>query len=268
MISPLTKHRIKRVIGALGIRVRPGNNGHPDLRSFLRHLRALGFRPSTVFDVGVADGTLDLYITFPDARHILVEAMEEFRPALEFLCRRFNATYVIAAAGCKNGEIQVAYTSDLHASSILTPNGQSGPFPGAVRSVPLFTLDHLAEENHAAGPFLIKVDTQGSELTVLEGAGRILEDTAVVILETSLFRTHAKRPILDEVIAFMKDRGFLPYDFFGAHGRPLDGALTQIDVAFVKTEGPFRASQQYISPEQAEAYRNSFISRLRRKFRV
>jgi len=268
MISPLTKYRIKRVIGALGIRVRPGNAGHPDLRSFLRHLRALGFRPSAVFDVGVADGTLELYITFPEARHILVEAMGEFRPALDFLCRRFNATYVIAAAGRENGETQVAYTSDLHASSTLTPNGQSGSSPGSVRSVPLYTLDHLAEENHAVGPFLIKVDTQGSELAVLEGAGRILEDTAVVILETSLFRTHAKRPILDEVIAFMKERGFLPYDFFGTHGRPLDGALTQIDVAFVKADGPFRASQQYISPEQAEAYRNSFISRLRRALRV
>lgn len=255
-------------MGALGIRVRPGNAGHPDLRSFLHHLRALGFRPSTVFDVGVADGTLELYALFPEARHILVEAMEEFRPALEFLCRHYNATYVIGAAGRENGEVQVAYTSDLHASSTLTPDGQSGSFPSAVRAIPSFTLDHLAEQNRAAGPFLIKVDTQGAELRVLEGAGRVLEDTAVVVLETSLFRTHAQRPILDEVITFMKERGFLPYDFFGAHGRPLDGALTQIDVAFVKTDGPFRASQQYISPEQAEAYRNSFISRMRRTLRV
>jgi hypothetical protein len=43
----------------------------------------------------------------------------------------------------------------------------------------------------------------------------------------------------------MKDRGFVAYDLFGAHTRPLDGALAQVDIVFVKERGRFRQSHVY-----------------------
>jgi hypothetical protein len=43
----------------------------------------------------------------------------------------------------------------------------------------------------------------------------------------------------------MRERGFVAYDIFGGHTRPLDGALGQIDMAFVRESGRFRTHHAY-----------------------
>ena len=267
LISPPNKYRIKRVISALGIRVRPGAKPRADLRGFLVHVRSLGFSPATVIDVGVADGTIELYSTFPGAFHLLVEPAREFEGALQFICRHYNAAYVIAAATDEDGEATLRCTSDLHGASTIEDTGASAQ-PRFSRVVPAFTLDTLAEEHSTRGPYLIKADTQGTELTVLDGAKRLLAETEIVVLEVSLFRFGASAPVLDEVISYMKTRGFVVYDVFGGHGRPLDGALAQVDIAFVKEAGQFRASHLYYSEEQARAYNNSLVCRIRKRLNV
>jgi hypothetical protein len=50
---------------------------------------------------------------------------------------------------------------------------------------------------------------------------------------------------VDEVLAFMAERDFFPYDVFGGYNRPLDNALAQLDIAFVKREGPFRCDHRF-----------------------
>ena len=37
------------------------------------------------------------------------------------------------------------------------------------------------------GPYLLKIDVQGAELDVLEGAQNLLKDTEAVVLEVSMF---------------------------------------------------------------------------------
>jgi len=111
---------------------------------------------------------------------------------------------------------------------------------------------------------LLKADTQGTELDVIAGAEGILPETAVIVLETSLFHFAAGRPDFGEVVEAMHGRGYVVYDLFGGHGRPLDGALAQVDAAFVAEDSPLRADHRYIAPEQAQAYANSLTTRLRR----
>jgi hypothetical protein len=43
----------------------------------------------------------------------------------------------------------------------------------------------------------------------------------------------------------MKDHGFVAYDIHLALNRPLDGALAQIDIVFVKEYGPFRRDHSW-----------------------
>ena len=86
---------------------------------------------------------------------------------------------------------------------------------------------------------------QGAELKVLDGAKKVLEDTELVILEASLFQFYKDGPQFYDVITYMKERGFVVYDFCNGHNRPFDGALAQIDVVFVKENGPFRRYHGY-----------------------
>src|SRR5579872_5703106 len=85
-------------------RVAKATTPRSSFRGGLEHIRSLGLNPNTVIDVGAADGTSDLYDTFPNAKHVLFEAMEEFRPALEILAQeRPGLEFHIAAAGRDEG---------------------------------------------------------------------------------------------------------------------------------------------------------------------
>jgi hypothetical protein len=71
-----------------------------------------------------------------------------------------------------------------------------------------------------------------------------------VILEVTLFGTMIGGPQLADVVAYMKDRGFVVYDAWGFLYRPYDEALAQLDMAFVRQDGVFRKSHVFATPEQ------------------
>ena len=59
------------------------------------------------------------------------------------------------------------------------------------------------------------------------------------------FGTGDKMPEFAEVIAFMKARGYVAYDFPGFLRRPLDQALGQCDICFVQENGFLRSSHAW-----------------------
>lgn len=206
---------------------------HPvgDLRSFLRHLRDHPFDPKLMFDVGAfrGDVTTLLYNTF-DRPVVMVEPLEEMAGSLRHLSRQPSITWERSAAG------PVCTTSLIYIDKMLDGTSMV-PHGGMPRKVIVTTLDALAERHGVPG--LVKIDVQGFELEVLAGAKRLLGRTEVFILEV-LFVPHQGLTQFDEVIRFMADRGYVVYDFAGFARRPLDGALGQADVCFVRESGPLR----------------------------
>lgn len=251
---------IHKLLAALGLRVTRITANPPaaagsarTLRDPLRQLRRLGFQPATVIDVGVATGTPELYETFPHAYYLLVEPLREFQPALERWLQRLSGKAVYAAAAARQGTIEInVHPEHLDGSSLYLE--QMGPeFDGVPRTVPAITLDELVAAEGLSGPFLIKLDVQGAELEVLQGAPHVLAATEVVLLETSLFEFMKQSPQFFDIVSYMKHAGFVVYDIYGGHCRPLDGALGQCDLAFVREQGRFRQDHRYASPEQWQA---------------
>lgn len=180
----------------------------------LEHLIGLGFRAETVIDLGVANGTFELYKAFPDAIHLLIEPIQEFEEALKDIISKFKAEYVIAAAGAEPGKVTINVHPVLFASSIFKES-EGTHVDGAPREVPAVTIDDLCREKNLRGPYLIKADVHGAELLVLEGAKRVLEDTEIVILETHLFQFFIDGPQFFDIVNYMKHHGFCVYDIFG-----------------------------------------------------
>lgn len=264
-MHPIVKYRLRRLLSFAGIPTGPTGKRCADLRGFSAFLRKRGFCPGTVVDVGVADGTFELYEAFPAAFHLLVEPMSEFEPVMKFICRRYNADYVVAAASNRSEEARIYFSDNMHGASMLSDESTAS---WSMRKIPSVRLDQVVKDYDCRPPFMIKVDVQGFEHVVLEGASGFLEDTDVIVLETALFRFREDRPLFDETIAFMKQLGFVPFDLFGGYTRPLDGALAQIDVAFVKENGHFRQNHDYWSADQRRAESKSLRVRARRLLRA
>ena len=58
-------------------------------------------------------------------------------------------------------------------------------------------------------PDVIKIDTQGTEIDVLEGAGRLLDETIAVDLEVEFVDQYKGQPLFADIDAFMRSAGFL-----------------------------------------------------------
>jgi FkbM family methyltransferase len=245
----------RRALQAAGVEVRRTGGGGPrrTLTEVLGQLRARGVAPGTLIDVGVAAGTPELYAAFPDTALLLVEPLAEHEPHLQALvAQRPGSGYELAAAGAAPGELEIAVHRVPACSSVLGDRDPGGP-PAARRTVPVVRLDDLVAQRGPRAPYLLKVDVEGAELQVLQGAPLTLTETDVVLLEVSFFQLVPGGAQLADVVAWMRDAGFSAYDLYAGHLRPLDGALAQVDMAFVRTDGPLRADHRYATPEQADA---------------
>ena len=132
---------------------------------------------------------------------------------------------------------------NLHGSTMLNErDGEDAD--GTQRQIPVTTLNTLSTIHNwkTFGKILLKIDVQGFELEVLEGSKEILSNVDVVMLEVSLFRFLKNAPDIHDIIVYMKNIGYVVYDIVGGINRPLDYALRQKDLVFVKENGFFRRS--------------------------
>jgi len=255
----------KKLFGVFGLDVRKARAGEvprASMRGALRQLSAVGFRPQTIVDVGVAFQTEELYQEFPESSVLLIEPLAEFEPFLKKICAEHKAQYVLAAAGASSGTATFNVHADQLDGSSLLKEVEGAAVDGIPRQVPVVTIDEVCAEKNAKGPYLVKLDVQGAELLVLSGAQRTLLETEVVILEATLFATMIGGQQLYDLVAKMKEYGFVAYDIFGFLYRPLDNALAQTDMIFVRENGPFRATHIFATPEQRKTMAWKADSRL------
>jgi FkbM family methyltransferase len=210
----------------------------------LRHILKLNFQPDIVVDVGAACGTIALLNTFPRSRYLWIEPLSEFENDLKNLALRFKGDYLIAAAGRYNGKVSINMFPDLMASSILDEY-EDETTDGIKREVQLIKLDDLADRFDLKKNLLLKIDVQGAELEVLEGAQRLINNCEIIILECSFFKFKKNIPEFFDIVYYMKTKGFITYEIFDGCNRPLDNALAQKDVLFVKENGYFRKTHKW-----------------------
>lgn len=235
-----------------------------DLRGIVQQAANVGFQPATVIDVGAAYGTPQLYETFPQAHHLLVEPLIEYQSALEKTKQQYAKMDMIFAAASSHADgITIHVHPDLVGSSVYQEDETSN-VNGISRDVATVRLDSLCKQRNLPPPYLIKVDVQGAELDVINGAESILADTEFIVLEIALFEFYKGAPQFYDVIHAMKERGYVAYDFTEPLYRPLDDAVSQIDIAFVKENSRFRDQHHYATTEQRSAQNDALIQTFER----
>lgn len=106
----------------------------------------------------------------------------------------------------------------------------------------MVTLDGLLESTGFGSPDLIKLDVQGYELEVLKGATMALQSAAFVLLEVSTWQYNQGSPLIDEVLHWMRDAGFMAFDVVELSRRH-DGQLVQVDILFARRDGSWCRDQ-------------------------
>jgi hypothetical protein len=83
---------------------------------------------------------------------------------------------------------------------------------------------------------LLKIDTQGYEAPVLDGAGPLVGTLAAISLELSFVPLYAGQQLFDDLVARLRDAGYVLYAIEGGFGDRRTGRMLQCDGLFVRAD--------------------------------
>lgn len=235
---PMAKWIFEKIALSRGYRLIPEGLAPRGFTNLLTLAKSKGLAPKTIFDIGVGYGTPWLYDAFPTAKLVLVEPLPIFADALDDLVRKYGASshHVALGKSNKSATLRIPHHAATGASiwSKSTLLDQSERERGLDLTedridVPVVTLDEI---NCYPGPYVLKIDVEGSELEVLLGARETLSNCHLIILEISVFPRFAGAPKIAELIHFMDGAGFELFDLPELHNLRAHECLAYVDAVF------------------------------------
>lgn len=210
-------------------------------RQVFQRLAKLGYVPQTIFDVGASNSGWSYYMkqVVTEAEFYLFEPLVDHVPEYQGLMtetlRVFPSFHLHKyALGDKDGNITVNVFPDAVSSTTLTM--PEGGYSTRAVSVPLIRLDSAMAQLSLPQPQVIKIDTQGNELSILRGAVQTLPKVDVLFLECWLYRGYGPdTPLLNEIAQWLLPFNFRLWDVSEPYRNP-NGHLTTLDCIFINTD--------------------------------
>lgn len=235
---------LKKAINRAGwdlYRLSPDKNPKAQLLAALNHVGS-----NFVFDVGANVGQFAgafRSIGF-NGKIVSFEPLSSAHKELSSAARHDSGWLVHprTAVGDREGEIEMNISGNSVSSSALpmlnahASASSTSAYVGA-ELAPLVRLDAVAEQylDDSSRPF-IKVDTQGFEWEVLDGAAMTLKRTRGVLLELSLVPLYDGQQLWQECIARMNDEGFVLWALQRGFTDPRTGQSLQTDAIFLRRD--------------------------------
>jgi FkbM family methyltransferase len=239
-------------------------------KSFAQYFKSY---PLTLIDVGAGGG-------FPERwkraqRYLYAIGFEpdrrEFDKLIQYPKLGFQHKYLDVVLYKEEREIDLHLLQKQDTSSILLPNYPLlSRFPMAerfkhVKSIKLKadTLDHQLAENQISDVDFLKLDTQGSELFILEGALKTLKGPSIGLeMELEFVPIYRDQPLFCDVHQFVQKFGFELFDLapvywkrkIGQDSGDRKGQLIYVDALYLKPfERLFAVEQLSSEPEYGKA---------------
>ena len=204
----------------------------PHMEMGLERLKRRGLKPDTVIDVGAFEGSWSRMARriWTNSQIVMFEPNLKKTPLVSAASDEIGATLFSELLGAADGTKVSFYVMEL-GSSVMAENS---PLERSQETRDLRRIDTVIQS--VKGRALLKIDAQGYELEILKGAEKLLPSIEAILLEVAIIQINEGAPILDEVVAYMKSIGFVACEILEIHRRPLDQALNQIDLLFVRED--------------------------------
>ena len=180
----------------------------------------------------VGDLSNSLLSAFDDSRFI------GFDPELTVPVEKNDSSvYFPVAVSKESGQVDFHRTKNLNCSSVYVPNQEFldrfievGDFFRIIETIPLkvVALDEYLPQHGINEIDFIELDTQGSELGILQGAKDFLSSSILgVRVEVEFSAMYQDQPLFSDVDSFLRKFGFMLFDLERYHLRrkavPPDG---------------------------------------------
>ena len=198
-----------------------------------------------IFDVGANTGQFGVLlreIGF-DGKIVSFEPLSDVRECLLNISRN-DPMWQIAlqtAIGEENGEIEIQIAGNSQSSSVLdmldthvraAPDSKYiGKEKVALRKLDSIAADYMDSNSIA----FIKIDTQGYETQVMNGAKKLMSQIVGLQVEISLVPLYKGQCLFDEMLKKLKNDGFELWSISTVFSDPNTAQLLQVDATFFRT---------------------------------
>ncbi|MFD0864095.1 FkbM family methyltransferase [Sungkyunkwania multivorans] len=247
----MIKKIVKKLLYKAGYKIKKIPKSYPpkkrivekfSMEAALQRAVARNIEVATVIDVGASDGrwSENCMKAYPNANYLLVEAQKGHLEGLKACAAKYDkVSYVLAAAGAAKGTIYFDDTELFGGVASATKLKEN------YIEVPVIAIDDQIKEEGLPGPYMLKLDTHGFEVPILQGAQEVLKQCSLVIIETYNFKLGDQALRYWEMCAHMDALGFWPLENVDLMLRELDEAFWQMDTLFIPKTHPILSKRGY-----------------------
>ena len=215
---------------------------YPDFDTKRRMKIIHNYKINTLFDIGANRGQYSKNIREIGYKGKIIsfEPLESAFQELKKVSSK-NKNWIINnyGLGNKNTKSIINVAGNSYSSSILEmlpSHFNSAPESKyiAQQEIDIRTLDSIYKSFcNSKDNVMIKIDTQGYEKNVLEGATKSLKNIKIIQLEMSIIPLYKNEMLFIEMIQYLDKRGFQLFSLENGFADPSTGQLLQVDGIFV-----------------------------------
>lgn len=240
------KKSIKNILRKLGygvtrIKKKPGltKSRNQDLSYFFSSLKEIGFKSNNVIDVGANRGywTRDILAIFPNAKITMIEPQTHLKLHFDdLLSSNPNINFLPIGVGSKSGKFDFTLRNNDDSSTFLMSSSDAKEKGLEQVEIPVKSLNELLKAGDIDMPDMVKIDAEGLDLEVLNGATDLFRKTEIFLVEAAV-NNHIFPNTFYKVINYMEDNGYRLFDITD-NNRPFKTKLLWlVELVFVKKGG-------------------------------
>jgi len=196
------------------------------------------FYPKHILDIGANHGTWTREVLkyYPSANYTLVEPQEWLKASFSDLLKSDRVQFLPIGAGKENGHFSFTLLDRDDSSSFGYTEVQAKENGFSQIDVEVKTINQIVSESNFPKPDLVKIDAEGLDLEVLQGASDLFGITEVFFIEAGINCKEIDNSIL-KVITYMDSIGYSLFDITDLNRPFKKKALWLVELVFVKKGG-------------------------------
>lgn len=208
----------------------------------LNKIKLMGIKPKVFIDVGANRGrfTRTVNYIFPDIKIIAFEPLKNCYQELIHLQESIpNLKCYNVALANDNGTSIIYHNNYDFSSSILkmtSVHKKAYPYTDkeTKETINLAKMDDIIKLDDLEGQVFMKIDVQGYEKHVLEGAVKSLGKIDYILCELSFVNLYENQVLFDEIFQFLLQKDFRFLGPLSTNFNKETGLILQIDALFQK----------------------------------
>ena len=177
------------------------------LDNFFRLLRRLRFSPTHIIDIGANHGhwTRAAFRYFSSAKYTLIEPQDHLKSDVQDLINSgCKINWITAGCSDAPGELPFILSHRDDSSTFVQKDRYGKATTGKTVTMPVLTLNQFATSH--GSPEMVKIDAEGFDLKVLNGASDLFGKTDIFLVEAQICANYDTS--IANVIGFMTKAGY------------------------------------------------------------